>query len=129
MKKCPQCGRDYDVSMAFCLDDGTELLYGPANGSRELDEPATALLRGSELPSESPTRPQINTTNETAVLPSGITDLSKRGLDKRLIVTLLVLAIIVLGGFFGYRYFSSNSKQIESIAVMPFVNESGNPDV
>lgn len=40
MKKCPQCGREYDNSMMFCLDDGAELLYGPAS----VDEPATAIL-------------------------------------------------------------------------------------
>ncbi|HET9917769.1 MAG TPA: protein kinase [Candidatus Binatia bacterium] len=40
------------------------------------------------------------------------------------LLSLLVLA----GGFFGYRYFTAN-KPIESIAVMPFVNESGNPEV
>jgi adenylate cyclase len=40
MKKCPQCGREYDNTMMFCLDDGTELLYGPAS----MDEPATAIL-------------------------------------------------------------------------------------
>lgn len=29
MKKCPQCGRDYnDDSLRFCLDDGSELLFG-----------------------------------------------------------------------------------------------------
>jgi TolB-like protein/Flp pilus assembly protein TadD len=40
MKRCPQCGREYDSSMMFCLDDGAELLYGPGAP----DEPATALL-------------------------------------------------------------------------------------
>lgn len=42
MKKCPQCGREYDLSMSFCLDDGAELLYGPAS----LDEPRTTILVG-----------------------------------------------------------------------------------
>jgi hypothetical protein len=42
MKRCPQCGREYDNSMMFCLDDGAELLYGPASW----DEPATAILSG-----------------------------------------------------------------------------------
>src|SRR5881409_2020591 len=42
----------------------------------------------------------------------------------------LALIAILFAGFFGYRYFGSdNSKHIESIAVMPFVNESGNADV
>src|SRR5688572_23454326 len=40
MKQCPQCGREYDPSMMFCLDDGAELLYGPA----PMGEPATAIL-------------------------------------------------------------------------------------
>ena len=30
MKKCPHCGREYDSTMSFCLDDGAELLYGPS---------------------------------------------------------------------------------------------------
>ena len=43
MKKCPQCGRDYnDDSMSFCLDDGSGLLFGPA----ATDEPATAIFSG-----------------------------------------------------------------------------------
>ncbi len=41
MKKCPKGGRDYnDDSMSFCLDDGSELLFGPAS----MDEPQTAIL-------------------------------------------------------------------------------------
>lgn len=42
MKRCPQCGREYDNTMMFCLDDGTELLYGPAS----LDESRTAIFPG-----------------------------------------------------------------------------------
>jgi eukaryotic-like serine/threonine-protein kinase len=39
------------------------------------------------------------------------------------------LGLIVLAtGFFSYRYFTANNKQIESIAVMPFVNQSGNEE-
>src|SRR5215218_1984901 len=58
MKKCSQCGREYDASMMFCLDDGAELLYGPAS----IDEPATAILSPLGVPpsggpaGESPTR-------------------------------------------------------------------------
>jgi len=53
MKRCPECGREYDASMMFCLDDGTELLYGPASASepgaiatgfRSDNEPQTAIL-------------------------------------------------------------------------------------
>jgi len=76
MKKCPQCGREYDNTMAFCLDDGAELLYGPASrGSRteEPNEPATAILTpldSAPAPTAilSGSRPQAS-TRSIAVLP------------------------------------------------------------
>ncbi len=151
MKRCPDCGRNYnDDSMSFCLDDGSELLFGPAS----MDEPATAILDITPPPGEAPTRAQIHTTDQTAIFPSGIEaepqnsgglserqSLSEnraakpqgkvggRQRAKRLAVVGIAVLLLV-GGFFGYRYFApANSKQIESIAVMPFVNDSGNPDV
>jgi len=126
MKKCPQCGREYDNTMMFCLDDGTELLYGPAS----MDEPATAILHSTAAPGEAPTRAQVDLTNETAILPADTGDVAKgKGFDKRLLLAPLVLAVIVLGGFFGYRYFSaSGSSQINSIAVMPFENRNSDAD-
>jgi TolB-like protein/tetratricopeptide (TPR) repeat protein len=40
----------------------------------------------------------------------------------------LLLAVIALGALYlGYRYFAPAGRQIESIAVMPFTNESGDP--
>jgi TolB-like protein len=58
------------------------------------------------------------TTNQT------VTGNSK---TKYLAAGLLTL-LLAVGGFFGYKYLSP-TKQIESIAVMPFVNESKNEDV
>ena len=49
-----------------------------------------------------------------------------RTFDKRLLLAPVALAAIVLGGFFGYRYFTSSTGQINSIAVLPFENSSGN---
>ena len=143
MKRCPECRRDYyDDTLSFCLSDGTELVYGL------VDEPPTAILseppplaRGT-TPSESPTRAQIHTTDQTAIFPGGAEAepqenlgelLKKRSLSAnsaaKPLVIFGVVALLLIGGFFGYRYLGSNSKQIESIAVMPFVNESGNADV
>ena len=136
MKRCPECRRDYyDDTLSFCLSDGTELVYGVVD-----DEPATAVL----APDSAPTRAQIHTTAAEAEPPSTLGGSTERqslsahgaaepqeksGINKILLGT-IVLAVIALGGFFGYRYFSSaGAKQIESIAVMPFVNESGNADV
>ena len=125
MKRCPECRKDYlDDSLLYCLDDGTPLVQGV------VDEPQTAILDETAGQSEAVTRAKILTTDDTAVLPSGISEvLQVKGFDKRLpLLALPVFALIVLGGFFGYRYLS-HSKEIESIAVMPFVNETGNPDV
>ncbi len=140
MKRCPECRRDYyDDTLLYCLDDGNPLLEGPASGSEPSasvflphdDEPQTAILHGTAPPGEAATRAQIHTTEQTAVLPSGIAEVPKeKSFDKRLLLVPLALAVIVLGGFFGYRYFSAaNSKQINSIAVMPFENKSGDPEV
>ncbi len=133
MKRCPQCSREYDLTMSFCLDDGSELLYGPAS----MDEPQTAILsepaasEGGQF-AEAETRAQIHTTaaepqppvRDVPEKPS----LSANRAAKPLLIA-LVLAVVVLGGFFGYRYFSSSgSKIISSIAVMPFSNEGGGED-
>ena len=73
MKKCPQCGREYDLSMSFCLDDGSELLYGPAAPGSIEDEPATAIIPGVGS-WESPTAvmsamPSVKIGPSIAILP------------------------------------------------------------
>ncbi len=63
MKKCPQCGREYDLTMSFCLDDGSELLYGPAKSEPGAvatgflgDEPQTAIFPNANIPGEPATK-------------------------------------------------------------------------
>ena len=138
MKRCPECGREYDNTMMFCLDDGAELLYGPAKSEPGAiatgfpsDEPQTAILHSTAAPGEAPTRAQIQMTDQTAVLPTGTGDIfpQPRGFHKRLLAVPLLLAIIALGGFVGYRYFKpASGGPINSIAVLPFQNRSGDPN-
>jgi len=125
MKRCPECRRDYDDTLGFCLEDGTPLVYGVS-----AEEPATAILHEMTPPDETATGSQIHMTDRTAILPTGRGEIVPRsaGFDGRLLAVPFLVAIIVLGGLLGYKYFSPN-KQIESIAIMPFVNDSGNPDV
>ena len=139
MKRCPECRRDYyDDTLLYCLDDGNALLEGPGTASGG-DEPA--ILHSTAAPGEAPTRAQINTTDQTAILRTGAEaepQESFGGLSEKQsfsanraakpLAALVVVLIILVGGFFGYKYFSP-AKQINSIAVMPFVNESGNADV
>lgn len=74
MKRCPQCGREYDNTMSFCRDDGSELLYGPPSTSSG-EEAATSIFPGptvgesatAVLPARLPTSNEPE--NSIAVLP------------------------------------------------------------
>ena len=126
MKRCPECGRDYnDDSMSFCLDDGSELLFGPAS-----DEPATAILNSADAISEAGTRPQIHTTERTAFQPDdSFAAPPRKFFSKRFLLAPVAVAIIALGGYLGYRFMTPAATDvISSIAVLPFENRSGNPD-
>jgi len=138
MKRCPECGREYDNSMMFCLDDGAELLYGPSSepsasaGGQFDDGPQTAILHDTASQPEAETRAQIHMTDQTAVFPTGVGGNAPKanGFDKRLIAAPLLAVLIAVAGYFGYRYFvPSGSPHIGSVAVLPFLNESGNADV
>ena len=134
MKRCPECGREYDNTMMFCLDDGAELLYGPAS----MDEPATAILSVPPAVAGGLTGATDESELKTAILQPPATaggsdsaekhSFSANRASKPLIAAVLAVAILV-AGFFGYRYFSaSGSKQINSIAVMPFENKNSDAD-
>ncbi len=131
MKRCPECGREYDPTMSFCLDDGSELLYGPAKidgpAAAVNDEPQTAILHDTDAPSKARTRPHIHTTDMAGhdVLPQP----DRRSFPKLAVIAAALVATILGAGFLGLRYFRADAKQINSIAVMPFVNESGNADM
>jgi len=143
MKRCPECRRDYyDDTLLYCLEDGIALVQGsvPVPVS-DTDEPATAILHSTAAPAEAQTRAQIHTTEQTAILSTeaeaepqenlgGST--AKQSFSARRgakpLVAVVVAVLILVGGFFGFKYLSP-AKQIESIAVMPFVNESKNEDV
>ncbi|MEP6788689.1 MAG: hypothetical protein ABJB40_09675, partial [Acidobacteriota bacterium] len=117
MKRCPECRRDYyDDTLLYCLDDGNALLEGPASA----EESPTAILPAADAPSEANTRAQVHTTD---ALPAG-TNRSYRTIVP------LIAVVMLLCLFFGYKYFSTHStRQIESVAVMPFANDGGDSEV
>jgi TolB-like protein/tetratricopeptide (TPR) repeat protein len=66
MKRCPQCAREYGNAMMFCLDDGTELLYGPAS----MEERGTAILPSADVMTANlPANTPEIASNSIAVLP------------------------------------------------------------
>ena len=126
MKHCPECNRNYaDPTLSFCLQDGAPLIYGEA-----IEEPATAILH--ETGGEAPTRAQLHTTDGSEILPNrGVATVSNaRGFNKKFAIATIMLAIVGIAGFVGYRNFRpSSAGQISSMAVMPFVNEGQNADL
>jgi TolB-like protein/Tfp pilus assembly protein PilF len=124
MKLCPECHRSYsNETLNFCLDDGAELLDGPGGG------PLTAILPGQIPASEAATRTLERSdavTNESlSVTPTP--QIRKTAIAAVLGVLLLAVAATAAYFYLGGR--STSNKQIESIAIMPFVNASGDPDI
>jgi TolB-like protein len=114
MKHCPECNRNYaDSTLSFCLQDGAPLIFGAAE-----DEPETALL------SSGPTSEAATRAFEPAQTER------QTGSNRKLIAVALGVFFLVVFGIASYFYLGRvSAPQIESIAVMPFANESGNPDV
>ncbi len=134
MKRCPECRRDYyDDTLLYCLEDGNALVQGSVPPP---DEPATAILSeppvlaGGQFDSEGATRAQIHTTDQTAILqPPATAGGSDTRRGKKPLIALVVAVVVLVGAFFGYRYFGiGGSAAINSIAVMPFENRNSDAD-
>ena len=125
MKRCPECRRDYqDDGLLYCLEDGAALIQGSVALP---DEPRTAILHDvandeqaahdRSPASEAPTKTFESDPPKSA---------SKR---SSLIAGVFAIVLAIALGIGGYLYFGrGTSKQIESIAVMPFLNESENTE-
>lgn len=129
MKHCPVCQRKYsDETLNFCLEDGEWLLNVPSGS-----EATTAILEPGKVPIEASARQQIRATDETAILPGGAVDekrISGTPIDRKMLRAAGIVLFLVGAGVLGYRYFGpSPYEQINSIAVLPFENESGNSDI
>ncbi len=142
MKRCPQCHRvETDETLKFCRSDGAALFNDSSSFS---DDAGTARLASGSVATEIDTSilphrtdAQVSrTTGPTTALPPTSTgntrELNKRGPGKALIVatvSIVVLAIAVAGYFIRGKFVASrNDKAIESVAVLPFENKSGNAD-
>lgn len=144
MKRCPQCNRvETDHALAFCRVDGGMLV----SDSSSIDQEAGTVKLGSgSVPSEVVAGPLPHSTNAnfnrataaTTVLPppapqTAFTDLrittKRRPSPKTLaVIGTAIVAIVVTVVVITFRTRSS-AAAIRSIAVMPFVNASGNADL
>ena len=132
MKRCPQCNRvETDEALGFCRVDGTPLVRESLSLNTEA---GTEKFGASPTEIETSLLPHSTDVNisrgtgQTTVLrppPSATGIRSKRSGLIGMIIVLIAAASIV-----SYFYFSRRSNsEIQSIAVMPFVNAGSNPDV
>ena len=119
MKRCPQCRRDYnDDSLLYCLDDGSELVFGASS-----EEPATAVMPDLEAETRNLLPRSATVHKDTAVSHY------HRGRQTKLFAVIFGAIIIAAGAFAVYKYRGDRTSTINSIAVLPFTNNSGNQDL
>ncbi len=131
MKHCPKCSRvEPDDSLVFCRVDGSPL----AEASGE--------VKTSLLPHAVTDPGRVRSTGPTTVLPASPAQSSTRELKdaefarqhvastrNSIIAGAIGILLVTALGVGSYLKYDRSDKQISSIAVMPFVNESGNSAV
>ena len=143
MKRCPQCNRvETDETLKFCRVDGVTLVSDSSAFSSEAGTaqfgtaPSVSELHTSILPHN--TNATANrATGPTTALPSGDSTTASRRLfqtgQRKILIaataSMLVIVIAVAGYFIAGKSISSRKdRRIESVAVLPFENRSGNAD-
>ena len=137
MKRCPQCNRfEADTALGFCRVDGTALVVtsadtDPEAGTRVLGSIA-AETATNELIEVNTNLSNVRQTGPTTRLDEPSEPERTRGMSRPknrwvLFVSGFAILIITAAGYASYVTRKSNSVT-SSIAVMPFVNESGSSD-
>src|SRR6266581_646020 len=142
MKRCPACKRvEPDDALTFCRADGTALIsesgpvntnagtvrFGSASGASEIET--------SVLPHPTTNADMSRDTGSTTVLDHRQHTISRTGelgRPKRTKAIVFVGAAVLILAIAASAYFYLSRKSnaaIQSVAVLPFVNESGNADV
>jgi len=144
MKRCPQCNRvEIDEALKFCRADGATLVSessspGSEAGTTRLGSASQSNeIETSILPPKTDagiSRATGPTTALPAQTPAATGALAKRKTRKTILVAaaaLLTLIVLVVVGVFSGFYLRAPSGPavISSIAVMPFVNATGNADL
>lgn len=142
MKRCPQCHRvEPDETLKFCRADGVPLI---SDSSSFASEAGTAPFGSGSVATEIDTSvlphrtdgQASRSTGPTVALPqtsiSSARELNRRGKRKAWLVSIAAVVVVALaiGSYFigGKLIASKKDRAIESVAVLPFENKSGNAD-
>lgn len=139
MKRCSQCNRvETDEALKFCRVDGATLVSDSSSLGGEAGTAQIAAHASEVHTSILPHNTQANVnraTGPTTTLPPPQPPATTGAMAKPKNRKPLVIAVVVAAIFTGVvallvnSYFSRKSIAIQSIAVMPFVNQSGNPEL
>jgi TolB-like protein/Tfp pilus assembly protein PilF len=146
MKRCPQCQRaETDEALTFCRADGTPLVResGPVGEHAGTPEFGSAPVAGETQTRILPPAVAASATDEAVSRPTAPTTV----LDGRraaggtqplgkvkwrrawMIAAAAIIAVALSATAYLYLSRGKDASAINSIAVLPFVNESGNADV
>jgi len=136
VKRCPQCNRvETDDSLVFCRTDGTSLVSDSLPFSSEA---GTARLGATATESETSLLPHAVTdpgsvrTTGSNKIPTPQADPGPRPVASTrnsLIAGAIGILLVTALGVGSYWKYGRSDKQIQSIAVLPFVNEGGNTEL
>jgi TolB-like protein/Tfp pilus assembly protein PilF len=141
MKRCPACHRvENDDTLVFCRADGTPLVNDSGSVSAEVgtvqfgSSPVASEVETSVLSQHATDRGTSRPTASTTVLNRQQTISRTRELSRptRSKVFLLTGAVVLIAAIAISAYFylsKKNNVAIQSVAVLPFTNASGNTDV
>jgi len=143
MKRCPQCNRlEPDDALAFCRVDGSPLNIDTYVTSGELGtvmlgstpgggEAKTTILSPTAT-NEVPSRLTAQTTVLTlppSIASTPLTTPRRKSKVPWVIAAIAVVLAVVVPACAYLLFIRKAQVPIQSIAVMPFVNESGNADI
>lgn len=138
MKRCPTCNRvENDDALTFCRVDGTPLLresgasgedagttrLSPAQGA---DTTETRILATGETLNKATTQTALLDAQRAA---DGTQQLSQTKSRKVSAIVVVALFVIVAASAYFYLSRGKSSAVKNSIAVLPFVNVSGDPNM
>ena len=130
MKRCPACDRiENDNALAFCRVDGTALVTD-ADAATQMFGSSEAERTDALQAASARSAPNYDLRSSSTGRIAQTQTFRKYGRKRALIIAAVVSAVIVVavGSFVAYRRATINSSPVDSIAVLPFQNQSSEAD-